>query len=523
VCALPERLVGLPGRACFDASVVWSGFGLAAIIPLFLKHFFRETNALRRKSLIGISLLLVTGLDLIPYSLSCFSRHRFFADLEWWDPNQVTSWLDSLVWVPHHVAALTACMAGLLILSTLDESAGMRERGWAAVISGLAFASAAGLSVLVTFTFAVFAILWTIILLAQRHIRDSVTYAAAGGLALVLSLPYLSDLRTVSSIGQQFAVFAIRDFPDAMEWLEGLGLHGFTLDFARLPILILLYILELGFFLWVGVLRFKRELLGGEALTQQRRAAWVMLASCLLVVSALQSDPAATANNDLGFRGILPVQFVLLLWAAPLVHDLFASQGSAPVLRPMWKGLLVCSLVLGALGTVCQLVILRCYAPLVDSGRLERSEDYFGLSPALGKRIYALRDGLEGIDQATRPTSVLQYNPASISVWLIHLYSTRQAAAGDENCVSLFGGDPEKCQQAMPYLMAAFNSPAEVRGGDLDRLCDRFSVNVMVATEADPVWHDSSSWVWSRKPLVANKSVRGIACGTESARRVPLP
>ena len=63
VCALPMRLAGLGAKGCFSASVFWSGLGLGAIIPLFLKYFLGETEHLRRKSVIGIALLAVTGLD----------------------------------------------------------------------------------------------------------------------------------------------------------------------------------------------------------------------------------------------------------------------------------------------------------------------------------------------------------------------------------------------------------------------------------------------------------------------------
>ena len=62
VCALPMRLFGLSAKACLDASVFWSGLGLASIIPLFLKYVLGETDNLRSKSVIGIALLTVTGL-----------------------------------------------------------------------------------------------------------------------------------------------------------------------------------------------------------------------------------------------------------------------------------------------------------------------------------------------------------------------------------------------------------------------------------------------------------------------------
>ena len=213
VCALPEHLAGLSACSCFAASVIWSGFSLAALIPLYLKYFFKETVALRRKSLICISLLLVTGLDLIPCALKFLTTHLVEADMEWWDPNQVTSWLDSLIWVPHHVAALTACMAGFLVLSAQTDKAELRDRVWAGIIAGLAFASAAGLSVYVAFVFLVFAAVWSVILAVKKRIREFFTFMAAAGVLLLVSVPYLLDLHTQSKVGQRFAIFAIRDIP----------------------------------------------------------------------------------------------------------------------------------------------------------------------------------------------------------------------------------------------------------------------------------------------------------------------
>jgi hypothetical protein len=52
-----------------------------------------------------------------------------------------------------------------------------------------------------------------------------------------------------------------------------------------------------------------------------------------------------------------------------------------------------------------------------------------------------------------------------------------------------------------------------VRKWDLDRFCDEFKVNVLLATDADPVWKDQESWVWVRPSLLANPSVRAIRCG----------
>ena len=517
VCALPMQLFGLSAKACLDASVFWSGLGLASIIPLYLKYFFGETEYLRRKSVIAIALLTVTGLDLLPYAAQVHRYHMLLPDMEWWDTNQVTSWMGSLLWVPHHVAALTACMIGLLVLSTIEEETPLRQSVWTVVLSGLAFASAAGLSVYVTFPFAVFAILWAMQTLSQKRIRTIVAYAATVAFSLLLSWPYLLDLlsKRVSGPGSddRFAFFAIRDYPPALELLGKLGLHDpLLLDVAQLPVLLYVYALEFGFFALIMLLCLRRDWQSPVPLSRQRRMAWMMFVVCLLTLSVLKSE--TTSSNDLGFRGMLVAQFVLLVWAAPVIYDVFfrTDAAEAKLAAPWIKIALLGTLVLGVAGTGLQLILLRCYAPLVDSGKVERSERFLG-SPGFGERTYWMREGYGRLNRMTPIDASVQYNPVRDEVLISHLYSTRQAVMGDAFCGSAFGGDPAKCRQAFPYVATVFNAPGAVRNWNIDRFCDDFQVNVLVATDADPVWGDPDSWVWTRRTLLANPSMRAVPCG----------
>ena len=443
VCALPMQLFGLSAKACFDASVFWSGIGLASIIPLFLKYFLGETKNLRRKSVIGIALLAVTGLDLLPYATVVYRYHVFPADMEWWDPNQVTSWLGSLLWVPHHVASLTACMIGLLALSTIDENDQPRRTAWAVILAGLAFASAAGLSVYVSFSFAIFAIFWALQTLLQKRIKTFIAYAASGIFALLLSWPYLLELLSkpvdtglgAAGHGERFAYFAIREYPDAIELLSNLGLHNqLLLELAKVPILFFVYILEFGFFALILVLWLRRGRKLPPRLNRQHRMGWTMLAVCLLAMSVLKSDTSGA--NDLGFRGMLVVQFVLLIWAAPIVHDAFFASDAVTRsgLGARWiKPSLIFTLVLGVAGSAYQLFALRCYAPLADLGKLERTERFLG-APGFGRRTYWMRAGYSRLNQLTSSSASVQYNPVRDEVLISHLYSTRPAVMGDSYC-----------------------------------------------------------------------------------------
>ncbi len=528
VCALPMQLFGISAKACLNASVFWSGLGLASVIPLFLKYFLGETEHLRGKSVVGIALLAVTGLDLLPYAAAVAIYHVFPGDMEWWDPNQVTSWLGSLLWVPHHVAALTACMAGLLVFSAIDETSSRQQQMWAVGICGLAFSSAAGLSAYVAFTFAGFAVVWAVMELARKQFQTFATFFAAGVFSLLLSWPYLMDLLSKgvnvelgagNGSGERFAFFAIREFPLALGWFSNIGIHSpLLLEALNVPVLLIVYVVEFGVFFLVMALRMRRDFQSKTPLSRQGRMAWVMFAVCLLMMSLLQSS--STGSNDLGFRGILVVQFVLLIWSVPIVPEVFFQRNSEARrwLSAGWIRIsMVVALLVGIAGTGCQLIVLRCYAPMADAGKIERAESFLG-EPGFGQRTYWLREGYGRLDQMTPAGAVVQYNPVQNEVLMNHLYSTRQAVMGDEDCGSVFGGDSLKCKQASPYITSLFTAPDLVRGWDLDRVCDEFRVNVLAANDTDPVWQDPTSWVWTRESLLANPSMRAIPCGTGSFR-----
>jgi hypothetical protein len=539
VCALPMRLFGLSAKACLDASVFWSGIALAALIPLYLKHFSGEREGLRTKSVIGIALLAVTGLDLLPYAAVVHYFHEYLPDMEWWDPNQVTSWLGSLIWVPHHVAALTACMAGLLAITTVKEESALRDRIWAAIIAGLAFASAAGLSVYVTFSFAIFMVIWSLWTLARQRIKTFATYSATGAFTLLLSKPYLSDLLSkkvdvsltpAAGGGDRFAFFALRDFSPATLIFAKLGIHSdWLLDLSKLPILVVVYLVEFGFFAYIGFLCLARDRRSRRPLGENQRLAWTVVAVCLLAMTILKSN--TTGANDLGWRGMLVVQFVLSVWAAPLTYEVCRRKSvvrqaavsgrdsvsqSAPTTRP-WPGWvkisLLCTLAIGVAGTAWQLIALRCYGPLADSGTWKREERFMG-PPGFGERTYWMRQGFGRLNEMTSPNTIVQFNPVRDEVLIARLYSDRQNAMGDDGCGSAFGGDLQKCRDAFRYFAAVFNDPDTVSAWNVNQFCDKFAIPVLVATDADPVWGDPNSWVWRSPVLVSNPQMRAVRCGT---------
>jgi hypothetical protein len=506
LCALPAKLFGLSPRVTTLAGVAWSGLALASLIPLYLKYFCEETAELGRKSLIGIALLAVTGLDLIPTLVIFVSRRIILADMEWWDISQVTSWIDSLLWVPHHVAGLVACLGGFLVLWVVPRNAPVSERLKAAVIAALAFASAAGLSVYVTFAFAIFLVIWTLVLLRSKLTAEALMFIAAGVVTLIVSLGYLHDLQQPGWNGS-FATFYVRSLESVEDWAESVIPWNWLHSIFLVVLLPLYYLIELGFFALVGFVQARSYWRRSGPLLKWEWAAISICAVSLLVSTFMMSN---SGNNDLGYRSILFAQFILVLWAVPLVLSRKTSGGKSRLLFYVF-------LWIGILGSAYQLVELRTVTMLADDGRYTDEISWLPHSEAIGEDLYRTRAGFETLNAKLPQNAIIQYGPANPAYVSNIYYSRRQSVAGLEVCGTAFGGDPFQCMPLQTKILEAFNGRSTFSLKDADHLCETLGIDVLIAERPDRMWSLRKSWVWSGRPLVENEYMRAIACGPRRA------
>jgi hypothetical protein len=509
LCSLATRLAGIEPRFAMFGATLWCGFGVMSIVALYVKFFLRPRSGLERKVLIGMCLLLVTGLDVLP---SIYLRLKnpmiVMPDMEWWNASQITSWLDSMIWVPHHVAALIACLTGFLVLYVED-----RRRITPALIAGMSFASAVGLSVYVTFTFGSFVAAWAAFAAVRKNWRDVVAVSIAGMLAVLLAIPYLLPLAGKGA-GGSFIALGWRPFTFATDILAEYGLRGSrAVTLANAFLLPLNYFLELGFFLLIGLHRFLQIRRGSLELGRDEATGWAAVASSFIIGTGMQSK--VIPNNDLGFRCFLLAQFVLLLWAIPVVDRWFFIEPSAPLHKAGARKLIaVACLILGAIGTIYQIAELRLYPTWAEHWK---GFDGTWLEGAgeIGKRTFALREAYETLDGQLSGSEVVQFNPLT-AFYIPHLYYTRHpAAAVGQNCGSEFGGSTADCAPRIQQLMRVF-APSHLSSEELKQICRSNGIDVLIAKDSDPVWRDRSSWVWREQPLVANDYVRAFRCATRS-------
>ena len=119
--SLIDQLGGclISARSAVIAGTVWSGIGLIAAVYCYLRMRFAGTPHFQKRLLIGLGLLLISGLDaLVILAVWIYRWTRYpdlpaliFPSVDWWNKaGQVNSWPHLVLWVPHHTAALTAAV-----------------------------------------------------------------------------------------------------------------------------------------------------------------------------------------------------------------------------------------------------------------------------------------------------------------------------------------------------------------------------------------------------------------------------
>jgi hypothetical protein len=528
VTAVAAKIAGVTARQALIASVVWAGFGLAAIVALYCRSFLDATasgegTSRRRwpRVALALGLLAVTGLDILPAIAKEIWQLPADADMEWWSGDQVTSWLDSVIWVPHHVAALVCCLFGFLLV-WMCKGQGRVQRVACAVVAGIAFASAFGLSIWVPLGFAMVMMAWIVwVLVWERESRPRVPVLLGAGLVAVLAaLPYLHELRTepaeiptgagLASAGNtaHFLLFAIRRIidPDALQafsWFADIA-HSHPVvagTFARLILLLPGYFVELGFFglLLLAVAMAMRRL----KLDESARHSMFLVAATLIMATFLRS--AVISSNDFGWRSMLIAQFFLLLLAVRWFEGAFGEP------KRWVQVVLYATLWIGVVGTVYQQAMLRFYLP--EQERIH-SPEVTGLS----EYAMALRLAFDEADKRIPKAAIIQFDTSQPSDYFRFaqvLHAQRQIATAFPWCASVFGGSMASCQAMTDSVDRLYQPTAQggaISAGEARQECAKLGVGYVVATRWDGPWPDSRGWVWELPEVAKLGNARVVDC-----------
>jgi hypothetical protein len=581
--AAAARLGWATARQAMIASVVWSGFGLAATLELYCRNFL-GAGALRSSDtshhaisshpshetttrwmgrpprlVVALGLLAVTGLDVLPVLVKALLRLPTDGDMEWWSAAQVSSWMDSLLWVPHHVAGLVCCLLGFLLVWMSKGQSGGRRAG-CGLIAGLAFASAFGLSTWVAVAFAMVMAAWMAwALVWERGSRSRVpVLLLAGAVAAAALLPYLAELHgeasgtatvlangatssdgnaSIASDGTHLLRFGVRHVIPAdsvlgIGWVARLARAHPAAEDAAAGLVLLLpgYFVELGFY---GlVLLVALWAMRGRRLDEAARTALLLACAGMVVSTFLRST--IVENNDFAMRSILIAQFFLLLLAVVWWEGGFAATNR------FLRGAMLAMAWIGLAGTIYQVIALRVYLPVEE--RLGRAE-----VDGLAERAMAVRLGFDAMHRSVAKNAVVQYNTAQTGEFFYLaevMQAGRQMASAQPGCSAVFGGDVGACkgvEQGVARLFSADSSPNDSLGvlpgntppgtlsdkgllgsasgealsaSEARDQCVRLGVDDLIATRWDAVWGDPRGWVWTLPAVVDTHEVRVLDCAT---------
>lgn len=508
LCGLVERMAGhrVSGRTAVIAGTLWSGVGLVAVIALYVQRFRGERpEKADRRMMVAVALLGVTGLDLVPNAIMFLLSGRFNASSEWWN-EPVWSWVNSVLWQPHSIAALVACATGLLLMRESSRSADRRFHISGMALGAAALASAAGMSIYTAFVFGSFLVVWIVWLLTRGRRTQPMILTGAGVGALLLLAPYVAELsRRIGGNAHGAIQLTIRSFyfAEALVGEASTGSH-WKVALADLVSLPLNYFLEFGFFFVVAVKQWQR-LRRQESLSDDEACGVALLLTSVVLCTFLRSN--TIANNDLGWRGMILAQFVLLLWAADLWDD-----GLFPAKR-RWRSAVGAMVMLGAAATVYDVTMQRMYPVLLDELAIPR---YHWLAPdqKLGERTYALRQVYEELRWGLPEMAVVQQNPDVEPADVFSgMYVDRQAAAETASCGEVFGGSTELCDGILKPIRLLFAGSSGLEPVQVDALCKELSISAVVVKDTDAVWGDRGSWVWKKEPVIENGFARAFRCG----------
>ncbi len=487
-------------RGAFFASTIWDGIALMGAIAFYLKLRNKNTNInIWTLVLIGIGLLTVTGLDFLPVSLAMRYVNGAVGDIEHWN-EQITAWVGSLLWVPHHVAALVACLVGVMLALSMGGQSIARQYLLMAV-AGTAFASAFGLSVWVTLVFVVFWVVWIFTLVIQR--KDpylAFPMVFAGIIALALSWKFLLGIFSSFGTGGEAGVFPITFDVRSFSIVDGILSSSPKIihSIFRLAFLPVNYFFELGFYFLVGIvwLRRKRKNDDGQPYySVEVILFWVAFFIGSFVRSTL------IENNDLGWRAWLPAQFILLIWGVDILSQIKAP--SAYSLRARLS--LMILVVMGVVTTLMDVTLLR-------------STYYFAFGHEVGEQIYSARRAYAVINQTLPQNIVVQYNPASSINRPSGLYGMRQSAISDRTA---YGLPPDIYLNKVSAIGKIFEIQNSLSWQPIDDLCNENFIDALVIVDGDRLWSSLDALKEKRAPLYMDENFAVFTCGNYAASHTP--
>jgi hypothetical protein len=479
VCSMVDGLSGwrLGPRAAVEGMTAWAAAALFAMVVVLASRFLRPVT--RRTVVVCWVLLFSTGLDLIGFLLFSYLEIEP-GQIRWrtsgvfpgavdswnWD-GQVTSWMETAMWAPHHLTAAVVSMTAVALVFGLRPVERPLIRGMRVILLAAAVASSVGLSIWVALVFCAFWLLWGLYLAWRQSWQKLQPLVQASVLAIVFTAPLIHTLSHARLDKRPPLVLAVRAFSfwDLYARKMPAGLKKSFLDAVWLGPA---YILEFGIFLVGGLWWWKYR---RRPMREPELALALLAGTSILLTSFVRSG---IRYNDFGWRGTLPAQFVVLLWTAWMLERLWRRRRFPPVAAAC--------LGLGLLTSGYDWAWMRGHGIAMD---IAYHNGFYG------RHAWALQRLYQQIAASTPADTIVQANP---DIWLepYEAFSAnRQTVVLDRVHGSLFGTQGPLFDRTLQEVSAIFQGHASAE--EIEAAARKYNIGVIVIQDTDPAWR-SHAW-----------------------------
>jgi hypothetical protein len=499
ICAVISRTFGSASdtRLVVLSGVIWTGVVLLASIEFCSAYFKRVAAPMRQVQLVTTALLLVTNLYvLVDLPMNLAIQPLPVIDICWWSRDGMSTFIHSLIWLPHNVTSLAAgILASVLLIEVKPDWAWKRKLIYL-ILAGFCLASAFGMCAFVGFAFGITWLVWAIMRFWQREYSDAIATFGAAMISLALTVPFLAQLARffLERTGIHTHTFPLtlgnRSF-ELIYLLPNLvppkGTFAYeTLLFLMLPFN---YIFGLGYILMATCAYWRDKIVAHSRLHREQLFLIAMIGTSLLLSSFVRRT---RDFNEFGWRTLILAQFGMLICSGQFLAGQLNKLGLKRLSRSTWFFLVV-----GFATTIYTVVLDRtAFAELFDP-----------------KRSYDIRELYTTLDRQLPANAVIQHNPTLPGRFPVEmfalLYSHRQVVCTEIADLSIGPELPDVAEyRAVCENVASLFNHAQLT--DAINICRRYKINVLVVKDTDKVWSDRSAWVWKFPIIAENAHVRAF-------------
>jgi hypothetical protein len=458
--AIPAALFGASG---WEADIALTWFTAFASLCL-MQGVAASLGGNRVGSLLVLLLSLGGSLDpILRLVLPSGFLDRALSQLLW-----PQGWLFQASWAPQHVAAAACVVVSIFLLSRLAAARDRLTAPFLAVMVAAGFESSAWVGGVI-FAAAALPIGAVFLLIAEdkgAHRSFVMRSAAATALALAIAYPFLRDEFAATAARQAGAPLAFHPF----EVLGPIVPHQLR-AVANLPAFwAILMVVQFPAIYFAGLWGMAEAVAAQQPQTAKRRLVigLTVLAAASLIVPWLFAS--TIANNDLGWRGVLPGIFVLTIFAAAgLARWLSAARALALAAIALW-----------ALGLPGGLQIAAGNA----FGLTTAAASMFAQSPELWAAVRRHAASDERV--ANNPLFLAREVRWPVNISWALLANRRSCYAGwnlGRAFIPLPEAEIDRIDALFTRIFAGHGSAAEVHS-----LVSRFDCRVIVVTASDGAW-----------------------------------